>query len=283
MTVCITGASQGIGAALARAFAAEPSARLALVARSEGKLRAVAAESAESSAPKPPSSRATSPTPPPSRATGDAVGASVGVPDVLVNNAGHFAPGGFAETTPETFGAQLAVNLTSAFLVTRAFLPAMLARAARRRRARAAARPAACCSWARSRACAATPAARPTAPPSTACWAWRARCARETLDAGLSVTTLLPGATVSPSWDGADVETDRLMPAEDVARLAVEVCRMSPLTRRGGDAGAAEARGPLNPPARDSGDAWQSVTNDSRRLVGKWAVYVRLTSLVFRL
>src|SRR5690625_2677530 len=49
-------------------------------------------------------------------------------PDVLVNNAGLFKPGVVEETSPEDFREQVDVNLNSAFYLTRAFLPAMLAR-----------------------------------------------------------------------------------------------------------------------------------------------------------
>jgi NADP-dependent 3-hydroxy acid dehydrogenase YdfG len=51
-----------------------------------------------------------------------------GAPDIVVNAAGLFLVQTLAETTPEEFGAQLAGNLVAPFLVTRAFLPAMVAR-----------------------------------------------------------------------------------------------------------------------------------------------------------
>jgi len=52
-----------------------------------------------------------------------------GAPDVLVIVAGAFLVSPLAETAPEQFGAQLAANLVAPFLVLRAFLPAMVARA----------------------------------------------------------------------------------------------------------------------------------------------------------
>ncbi|HXY18595.1 MAG TPA: SDR family oxidoreductase [Gemmatimonadales bacterium] len=51
-----------------------------------------------------------------------------GAPDVLVNAAGVFVVASLPETTPEQFGAQLAGNLVAPFLVTRAFVPAMVKR-----------------------------------------------------------------------------------------------------------------------------------------------------------
>lgn len=53
------------------------------------------------------------------------LGASHGVPDVVVSNAGGFLLRRLEDTTTEEFDAQLAVNLRGAFLVARAFLPAM--------------------------------------------------------------------------------------------------------------------------------------------------------------
>ncbi|HSC58290.1 MAG TPA: SDR family oxidoreductase [Gemmatimonadales bacterium] len=49
----------------------------------------------------------------------------LGVPDVLVNNAGHFLMRPFEEISPAEFAAEVALNLTAAFTVAHAFLPAM--------------------------------------------------------------------------------------------------------------------------------------------------------------
>jgi NAD(P)-dependent dehydrogenase (short-subunit alcohol dehydrogenase family) len=51
-----------------------------------------------------------------------------GAPDLVVHAAGIFLVEPLARTTPEAFDAQLAANLVAPFLVTRAFLPAMLER-----------------------------------------------------------------------------------------------------------------------------------------------------------
>ena len=49
-----------------------------------------------------------------------------GVPDVLVNNAGFFEPGSVHNEPEGTLESQLAVNLYSAYHVTRAVLPWMM-------------------------------------------------------------------------------------------------------------------------------------------------------------
>ena len=52
----------------------------------------------------------------------------IGVPDVVVNNAGVFIVKPIAETTREDFTRTMATNLTAPFLVTRAVLPQMVRR-----------------------------------------------------------------------------------------------------------------------------------------------------------
>ena len=217
MHVLITGASQGLGAAIARAFAADygRTARLSLVARNEARLEAVAQECRQRSA-----QAAVFACDVTDAAAVEALArgaeARFGAVDVLVNNAGRFVPGGLAETTPEAFEDMLSVNLTSAFLVTRAFLPAMLARGSGRVLMMG------------------SVASVRGYPGGLAYGAAKhgllglARALREeTKGSGVGVTTLLPGATMTPSWDGVDVDAERLMPADDVARVAVEVAGVS--------------------------------------------------------
>ncbi len=220
--VLITGASQGLGRAFAHAFAAEPGARLALVARSADRLTAAAeacrAQGAEAHAfPCDVTDEAAV------TAMAAAVTAALGVPDVLVVNAGAFVPGSLFETTPALFRAQLDVNLTSAFLTTHAFLGAMAARGA-----------------GHLFYMGSVASVRGYPGGAAYCAAKHgllglARVVREETKAqGLRVTTLLPGATRTPSWDGTEQPDDRFMPPEDVAALRprrVEALR--PHRRRG--------------------------------------------------
>jgi 3-hydroxybutyrate dehydrogenase len=57
-----------------------------------------------------------------------AAGEAFGRVDILVNNAGVFHTGPVPSMTPETWNQTLAVNLTAAFLATRAALPGMTLR-----------------------------------------------------------------------------------------------------------------------------------------------------------
>ena len=114
----VTGASRGIGLAVAEAFQATETMHVVRLARS---LQDRAAERRTDIA-----CDVTDPA-----SVGRAVSRiekELGVPDVLVNNAGIFFIKPLAETTPADFTATLAINLTAAFLFARAFVPKMVAR-----------------------------------------------------------------------------------------------------------------------------------------------------------
>jgi NAD(P)-dependent dehydrogenase (short-subunit alcohol dehydrogenase family) len=142
-----------------------------------------------------------------------------GAPEVLVNNAGLFRPAPLRQTAVEEFRAQLEANLTSAFLVTRAFLEPMIAR----RRGHI--------------FFMGSVAALKAYPGSVAYCAAKhgllglARVVREeTRQLGLRVTVVLPGATYTPSWEGVDLPEARFMPAEDIARAVRDVYHLSSRT-----------------------------------------------------
>jgi short-subunit dehydrogenase len=124
--VLITGASQGIGAATARAMAAR-GAEVLLLARSEDKLRDVAAAIERAGG------RAR--IYPVDLADLEAVGVTTAairaegiVPDVIVNNAGIGRWLFIEETSVEEMQAIMAVPYFAAFAVTKAFVSAMAAR-----------------------------------------------------------------------------------------------------------------------------------------------------------
>ncbi len=216
--VLVTGASQGIGAAIALEFAGQLRARVALLARSVSKLENVAAECRDAGA--------QALVVPCDVADPDAVARAArvvletyGLPDVIVNNAGQFVPGSVAETSPVDFRRQVDVNLNSAFYVTREFLAPMVERGSG------------------DVFFLASVASTKAYPGGAAYCAAKhgllglARATREeTRGTGVRSTAIILGATWTPSWEGVELPTDRFIPVEDVARTVLGVYRLSDRT-----------------------------------------------------
>ncbi len=214
--ILITGASQGIGAAIAKVFAAEvPGARLALVARSEKNLRTVARACLKHGAnvgifPCDVSAEAAV------TAMARAVTKHFGPVDVLINNAGKFFGAPFLALKVADFDAQIAANLRSVFLVSSAFAPAMVKRG-------------------RGDIFNMSSIAGLQAYPNGAAYCaakygvtgLSAVMRAELKDKGVRVCCIHPGATVSPSWKGSGVPTARMLPAEDIAHAILGVYRLS--------------------------------------------------------
>lgn len=216
LVVLITGASQGIGAAIAKTFAAElPGVRLALVARNEKNLRAVAAACRRLGAPAEvfvcnvadEASVA---------AMARAVTARFRHVDVLINNAGKFAGAPFLEMPTAMFDAQITDNLRSLFLVSKVIVPGMVRRK-------------------RGDVFNMSSIAGLQAYPNGAAY-----CAAkfgvtgltkvmraELNDKGVRVCCVHPGAVWTPSWAGSGFTAEKMMPAEDIARAILDVYRLS--------------------------------------------------------
>jgi short-subunit dehydrogenase len=214
--VVITGASQGIGAAIARAFAADiRGVRLGLVARSSTRLAAVAADCARLGA-----VPATFACDVADEASVTALQAAVkrrfGRIDVLINNAGKYLGAPFLETSVADFDRMLSTNLRSLFLVSRAFAPDMV----RRRRGDI-------FNMGSIAAIAALPGASAYSAAKFGVAGLSKAMRAEFRDKGIRVCCVHPGATVSPSWKGSGVPPKRMMPAEDVAAAFLSLYRMS--------------------------------------------------------
>ena len=142
---------------------------------------------------------------------------SIGVPDVLVNNAGLFLPGAIHNEAEGNFELMMQTNLYSAYYLCRAFAGEMI-----RRRS--------------GHIFSIGSIAGLTAYPNGGSYAvskWAmlgmTKCLREELKPHLvKVTSILPGATLTDSWAGVDLPTERFMRADDVAQSVWGAYHLSP-------------------------------------------------------
>jgi len=126
-SVLVTGASSGIGAAMARQFA-DQGARVALVARRRERLEALAAEIAHAGRPEPVVIEADLCAEGACARVIEQATAQLGPIDVLVNNAGVGYAGAFAELEPEQIEQMLDLNIRALVRLTHLVLPSMLER-----------------------------------------------------------------------------------------------------------------------------------------------------------
>jgi short-subunit dehydrogenase len=137
--------------------------------------------------------------------------------DILVNNAGIFLPGEIHKEEDGKLESQIETNLYSAYYLTRALLPMML--------------PLNkghifnMCSVA---SIIAYPNGGSYSISKFALLGFSKVLREEMKDKGIKVTSIMPGATWSNSWAGADLPTERLMQANDIAIAVMSASKMSP-------------------------------------------------------
>ncbi|MFC0264769.1 SDR family oxidoreductase [Fontibacter flavus] len=139
------------------------------------------------------------------------------VPDVLVNNTGVFLPGSIHSEPEGNFETIMHTNLFSAYYLTRAFTEEMISRKS-------------------GHIFSIGSIAGLTAYANGGSYAiskWAmlgfTKCLREELkDFNIKVTSVLPGATYTDSWKGADIPEDRFMKIEDIAETVWATYSLSP-------------------------------------------------------
>jgi short-subunit dehydrogenase len=146
----------------------------------------------------------------------DAVKQHLGKVDVLVNNAGVFLPGAIHTEPEDNLKKMIDTNLFSAYHLTRALLPEMMEE--KRGDIFNICSIASIMAYANGGSYAISKFAL----------LGFSKCLREEMKPhGIRVCAVLPGATLTDSWAGVAIPEDRFMPSEDVAEMIFAAARLS--------------------------------------------------------
>ncbi len=215
-TVVISGATKGIGLAIAEAFAkigfdlaicsrhsSDQDAMVAAFAKKFPKVNLwtfVADMSKEAEV----------------KAFAKFVGSKMNQVDVLVNNAGVFLPGNILEEPDGRLEAQIETNLYSAYYLTRAIRPLLPKHGH-------------IFNIASIASFMAYPGGGSYTISKFAMLGFSKVLREELKPAHIKVTSVMPGATWSNSWQGDNLPPyERLMPAEDIASMVVAAWQLGP-------------------------------------------------------
>lgn len=141
-----------------------------------------------------------------------------GFPDVLVNNAGQFLPGSVYNEPDGVLEQMIGTNLYSAYHLTRSLVPAMME--AKKGHIFN------ICSIASHTA---YPNGGSYSISKFALLGFSKNLREELKPHGIKVTAVSPGATMSASWDGFDIDPHRIMEAADIARMIYAASQLSPM------------------------------------------------------
>lgn len=219
MNILITGGSRGIGKAIAEAFAQNGQPHtIVLCARNKATLTQIADEWSSRF---PQTKFLIYATDIAVKEAAQTFGAwalkEVGTIDVLINNAGTFVPGQISSEPDGALETMLAVNLHSAYHLTRAVLPAMIAAKSGHIFN--------ICSIASLQA---YPNGGAYSISKFALLGFSKNLREELKPHGIKVTAVMPGAVYTDSWSGSGVPRSRIMEAQDIAKLIYNAAHLSP-------------------------------------------------------
>jgi short-subunit dehydrogenase len=137
--------------------------------------------------------------------------------DVLINNAGTFIQGNVSDEKDNVLEQMLDINLYSAYHTTRAILPRM--------KAHRNGHIFTICSIA---SLAAYPGGGAYSISKYALLGFTKNLRQELKEAGIKVTAVIPGAVYTDSWKGSGVAEERIMEAGDIARMIFAASQLSP-------------------------------------------------------
>ena len=139
------------------------------------------------------------------------------VPDVLVNNAGTFEPGSVYNEPDGAFEKQMSVNINSAYHLTRALLPKMMERKSGHIFN--------LCSIAALKAYANGGSYSIS---KYAMYGFSKNLREEMKPFNIKVTTVFPGAVLTDSWGDFDNSSNRILVKEDIAKMIFTSSQLSP-------------------------------------------------------
>ena len=128
--------------------------------------------------------------------------------DILVNNAGIFIPGALQQEEEGLLEKLMAVNVHSAYHLTRALLPAMVPH-----------RNGHIFNLCSTASYKAYPNGGSYGITKHALLGFSKNLREELVPHHIKVTTVSPGPTLTASWDGFEAPADRMMPPEDIASI----------------------------------------------------------------
>ena len=220
MNIIITGASKGIGKAVAEIFATE-GATLFLCARNEISLYNTVAELQKKY---PGSNIKAKPVDLADKTAAQQFGKwclELGVPDILVNNAGEFLQGNVCDEDEGVLEKMVAINLFGAYHLTRTLLPKMIAE----KNGEAGRHIFNICSVASLEA---YPNGGGYSISKFALLGFSKNLREELKPHGIRVTTVSPGAVMTDSWGNFDNSNNRIMEALDIAKMIFAATKLSP-------------------------------------------------------
>ncbi len=138
--------------------------------------------------------------------------------DILINNAGQFIPNDFLNSNEDDnlLDKMLRVNLYSAYYLTKAFVPTFLQQQQGHIFNM--------CSIASLQAYSNSEAYSIS---KYALLGFTKNLRLTLQDKGIKVTAVLPGATMTRSWDGSGIPAHRIMQAEDIAKMILAASQLS--------------------------------------------------------
>ncbi len=137
--------------------------------------------------------------------------------DVLVNNAGQFIPGSIFNEQEGTLEKMISNNLFSAYYLTRALLPAMMKKKSGH-----------IFNMSSIAALSAYPNGGSYSISKYALSGFSKNLREEMKPYNIKVTTIYPGAVYTASWEKSDVLPQRIMEADDIANMVYAASLLSP-------------------------------------------------------